>query len=102
MSRCVELSPESVALRVFVGDDPAFFTSRLGGTWVYSAEPVGKGMTYDPIAQRFRPMQPFRSWTWNAILWQWEPPTPHPDPPPGLAKWRWNESTLEWVRVDVS
>lgn len=72
-----------------------------GGTHLLGGTPLRKnfagiGYTYDEIRDAFIPPKPFPSWILNEQTCLWEAPTPQPE----TGQWWWNETKLEWVRVD--
>lgn len=72
----------------------------LSGTWVESFDVVPLkaiiGYTYDSNSATFKAVQPFNSWSYDNVTFQWLPPTPYPND--GL-RYNWNEDVLEWVEL---
>ena len=71
-----------------------------GGAWVQTSynstfrhNMAGRGGTWDGTG--FAQAQPYPSWTLDAD-YQWQPPTPHPDPD-DLTAYYWDEAALTWV-----
>jgi hypothetical protein len=54
------------------------------------------GMTYDQQRDAFIPTKKFDSWTLNENTCRWEPPIPCPTD--GEA-YKWDESTLTWIKA---
>jgi len=59
--------------------------------------PAMPGGTYDPDNDVFIPRQLFKSWTLNAITYQWDAPVPYPADASVDKGYRWNEETRSWV-----
>jgi hypothetical protein len=57
---------------------------------------AGFGYTYDATNDVFYPPKPFTSWTLDNTTWTWMPPTPYPT---DGHVYRWDESTLTWIKV---
>ena len=56
---------------------------------------AGPGSSWDGTG--FAAPQPYPSWTLDGG-YQWQPPTPHPDPDEPAA-YTWDEATTSWVAV---
>lgn len=61
-------------------------TEATGLAWVGS----------EVIGGRFKPVQSGASWTWDADLFGWVPPTPKPNVPA-----YWDEESLSWVEITL-
>jgi len=61
---------------------------------------AGIGFRYDEDFDAFIAPQPYPSWKLNYTTYQWEAPTPIPDPEEGYA-WRWSEINKEWIKLAV-
>jgi len=59
---------------------------------------AGIGFTYDATRDAFIPPQTYASWTLNETTCQWEAPVPYPTDD---NYYEWNESTQQWVQVNV-
>ena len=72
----------------------------LSGTWVESFDVVPLkaiiGYTYDSNSATFKAVQPFNSWSYDNVTFQWLPPTPYPN---DELRYNWNEDVLEWVEL---
>jgi hypothetical protein len=58
---------------------------------------AGAGYIYNREHDVFYPPQPHPSWSLNTSTWTWQAPLPYPN---DEEKYIWNESTLQWVRID--
>lgn len=47
---------------------------------------------------RFMMPQPYKSWIFNKITWNWEPPISYPNP---NKPYNWNEITKSWDEVII-
>lgn len=72
-----------------------------GGTWIQTSYNnnfrqiyAHIGGEYDPVLDKFKPRQPYASWTFNNTSWEWEPPTPIPTTG---GPYMWDEETLSWI-----
>jgi len=83
----------------------AFCQSLFGSTTVWKQTSYNAnfrknyaciGYTYDPALNAFIAPQPYPSWLLNTATCQWEAPVPYPTD--GLV-YKWDETTLSWVRV---
>jgi hypothetical protein len=52
----------------------------------------GIGYTYDALRNAFIAPKPFKSWTLNETICQWEPPVARP----ASGRYNWNEETQQW------
>lgn len=68
---------------------------RLGGTPL-RGNYAGIGYTYDAENDVFIAPQPFPSWTLSSKSWTWLPPIEYPS---DGQSYKWDESTLSWVRL---
>lgn len=68
------------------------------GGIVLRANYAGIGYTYDEANDVFYAPQPYPSWIISAPTWIWQAPIPYPNDD-GLYKW--DESTLSWVEINV-
>jgi hypothetical protein len=94
-------------LDMFVSPQPSSaWVLQSNGSWVPPVARPDDGGKYmwDEDAQewtaRTPPDSPFPSWTWNAALWQWEPPAAVPEDWDDNNPYEWNEDTLSWVEVE--
>jgi len=85
----------------------AYCNSVLLGRWIQTSynskirkNYAGVGYTYDEIRDAFIPPKPndFPSFILDYEKCLWTTPTPRPD---GDQPWGWNESTQEWVVLDL-
>lgn len=58
---------------------------------------AGIGFTYDPVKDVFVSPKPYPSWTLDDNS-DWQAPTPKPE---DNNIYRWDESTLSWVLVEI-
>jgi hypothetical protein len=98
-----EIDPETnIVKRVIVADAREWCEEHLGGVWkrTYYSTPgktyAGISYEYVPDADNFRPPQPFPSWIFDFVEWQWMPPVPYPEDDGGVPR-VWNEDTQTWV-----
>jgi len=56
------------------------------------------GYTYDAVRDAFLPPKPYPSFILNEETYDWEPPTPQPEPTE-THNWRWNEDLVSWEAV---
>lgn len=56
---------------------------------------AGIGMIYHEEGDVFIVPNPYRSWTLDSN-YDWQPPKPCPD----IRNYKWDESTLNWVKID--
>lgn len=109
MSHFAELDKNNIVLRVLVGNNDLpnegldWFVQNAGGRWIqtsYSASFRHKfaniGDTYNEELDAFITASPFTSWVLNDNTCEWEAPFPKPDN--GLM-YQWDESVLNWVKV---
>jgi len=68
---------------------------KLGGTPV-RGNYAGIGYTYDHVNDVFIEPKPFSSWILDESTWLWESPIARPT---DGKKYRWDESTTNWVEV---
>lgn len=71
----------------------------LGGT-PFRKNFASIGYYYDKEWDAFRPLRPYPSWKLNYQTFNWEPPTPMPEPIEGY-DWKWGEINQEWVQVPL-
>jgi hypothetical protein len=64
-------------------------TDLTGFTWIGS----------EVIGGKFKPPQPFDSWSFDSESFVWVAPTPMPD---DGKPYYWNESELVWVEIDIT
>ena len=113
MAYFAEIDADNIVTRVVVVDDEhdneegsdwceEFFG---GGTWIRTAMDgsiranyAGVGYSYDEVNDVFVGPKPFPSWTLDTFVFQWKPPTPHPDNGCGTCV-HWDEDTLAWIQV---
>jgi hypothetical protein len=85
----------------------AYCNSVLLGRWIQTSynskirkNYAGVGYTYDEIRDAFIPPKPtdFPSFILDYEKCLWATPIPRPD---GDEPWGWNESTQEWVIMDI-
>jgi hypothetical protein len=85
-------------LTSFYANEPEY--NVPGGGW-YLHNPLdvkrknaGIGATYDPELDAFISICSFASWTLDAEIFQWIPPSPQPS-----VYHSWDEDTLSWVKT---
>ena len=72
--------------------------SELNGDYVKILESHGSvayGWFYDKDNNRFKPTQPYPSWTFDEVEYIWKAPSEKPD----TGNWLWKESDLNWFEV---
>lgn len=82
--------------------DSGWLEKSFGGTWIETSEEktknlAGKGFIWDEKAEAFIPPQPFPSWTFNEITFDWDPPKPTPE---DLKSYIWNEKKGDWQKLE--
>lgn len=110
MSHWAEIDDNNIVIRVLVGDnnDPngdegyQWLIDNLGGRWIKTSynnkirkQYAGVGFIYDEANDVFIRPQPYPSWILDSNF-DWQAPKPMPDE--GL--WDWDESQLEWIKID--
>lgn len=56
------------------------------------------GFTYDEENDAFIPPKPYKGWILNTNTFNWEPPTPRPDP---NKPYYWNNDQENWVLLEL-
>lgn len=56
------------------------------------------GYEYDQDLEKFKPVKPFTSWTWNNTSGEYDPPVARPSDFDSV-KYEWNESGQSWDAV---
>lgn len=74
----------------------------LGGRWIQTSynnnfrkQYAGYGYYYDELKDIFIKPQPYPSWILDENS-DWQPPVPKPDE---SIYWRWEEDSLNWIKV---
>lgn len=57
---------------------------------------AGKGGTYIPEGDYFKPLQPYPSWTFSLSTYKWEAPVAQPEPDTLERQYYWDEEAGEW------
>ena len=60
---------------------------------------AGVGFVYDSARDAFYAPQPYASWTLDEVTCLWVPPTPTPT---DSKQYRWDESTLTWLEINLN
>ena len=123
MSHWAQIDENNIVINVLVGnnDEPdegyQWFVDNIGGRWLQTSintyggvhtnnkEPLRKnyagiGYTYDEELDAFIPPKPeqFPSFIVDTETGLWTYPIPRPE---GDEPWGWDESTQEWVILDI-
>lgn len=61
---------------------------------------AGEGYIYDRENDVFYPPQPYLSWSLNTETWTWQAPVPYPDDSEN--KYRWDENSKIWVKLEFN
>lgn len=113
MAHFAEIDSNNKVLRVLVvgndkehrGQDFLANELGLGGTWIQTSfnknfrkNFAGVGDTYDPVKDAFISEKPFNSWVLDESTCQWSPPIQVPN---DGSRYVWNETELNWIKVDI-
>lgn len=92
----------NIVQRVVSATEAQWCIDNLGGEWVQTyyntagKNYAGVGYTYLPEVDNFTATQPFDSWTLSPD-YKWTPPVSYPN---DGNIYKWNESLLNWEKIN--
>ena len=120
MAHFAQIDDRNTVIQVLVVDQDQIDTGLLGDpkTWIQTSyntaggvhaaggTPLrknfaGVGMTYDPVRDAFIPEQPYASWVLDEDSCLWTAPVPQPPRPNKFQGWIWDESSVNWILIDM-